>query len=114
LCRQILNLDKSFRAFRANSSSTPWFVTYCDPHRRLLCLDSVQVSMRTLLAREKGRNALVDLIQGLPPFRIERFGDWHPVLVRPCSTFHRQESHLDSGQCFLLRDAVLLCKRKQG
>ena len=64
--------------------------------------------MRTLLTRDKGRNSLADLVEGLPSFRIECSRDEGPVLVGPLPTFHWQESHLDGGQCLVLSDTVLL------
>ncbi len=69
--------------------------------------------MRTLLTRDKGRNSLVDLVEGLPSFRIERSGDEGPVLVCPLPTFHRQESHLDGGQGLVLSDTVLLSEGRK-
>ena len=84
------------------------------PIARRLCLGRCRGTlMRTLLTRDKGRNSLVDLVEGLPSFRIECSRDEGPVLVCPLPTFHRQESHRDGGQDLVLSNIVLLRKGRK-
>src|SRR5438132_10456598 len=115
LCRQILNPSRYSRAFGYIPAQRPVSPLLAfTPLARCLCLDRCRGTlMRTLLTRDKGRNSLVDLVEGLPSFRIECSGDEGPVLVCPFATFHWQQSHLDGSQGLVLGDTVRLSEGRK-
>src|SRR5260370_41490088 len=60
------------------------------------CLDTLsRCPVRTLITGHKGRHVMVEVVQSVLSFRVQGQGDRSTILLRPASSFDRQQSHLD-------------------